>query len=47
MPCVPQDAKIDRSEHVFLWKYTVRVITVAVIMAVVKRCKFHLAFVVL
>ena len=35
MACVPLDAKIDRSEHVYLWKFPLCVIFAAVIMAVV------------
>ena len=38
---------IDRSEHVYLQKYPVRVMSVAVITAVVQQCTFLLAFVVL
>ena len=46
-PLGRKDRSIDRSEHVYLLKYPVRVISVVVIMAVVYRCIFLLAFVVL
>ena len=46
-PVGHKDRSIDRCKHVYLLKYPVRVISVAVNMAVVERCIFLLAFVVL